>query len=50
MVTEEGLTYEKSALEDHFKTNGFIEPISRKKLNSQPYSNVALKIAIEDFL
>jgi STIP1 homology and U-box containing protein 1 len=50
VTTEEGLTYEKSAIEDHFKTNGFTEPISRAKMNTKPYPNQALKNAVLDFL
>lgn len=45
-TTEDGLSYEKSALDDHFKKIGFIEPITRKKLTTQPYPNVALKNAV----
>jgi len=30
VTTEEGHTYERSALDDHIKTNGLTDPISRK--------------------
>jgi hypothetical protein len=44
VCTEAGFSYERSALEDHFKTTGqLIEPISRKPISGKVYSNVALK-------
>ena len=50
VTTDAGFTYERSALEDHLRTNGPVEPISRKKFNGPLYPNISLKLAIEDFL
>lgn len=50
VTTEEGMTYEKSAIEDHFQTNGYTEPISRQPLKGKVYPNVSLKNAIQAFL
>lgn len=30
-VTEHGLAYEKSALDQHFKVNGYWDPITREE-------------------
>lgn len=50
VITEEGFTYEKSAIEDHFKTNGFIDPITRSTVSGKLYSNRALKLAVDYFM
>lgn len=48
--TEAGFTYERTAIEDHLRTNGNIEPITRKAFTGALYSNIALKAGIEAFL
>lgn len=50
VTTEAGFTYEMSALEDHIKTNGFVEPITRQYFDGKYFHNLALKLAIEHFL
>ena len=50
VVSEEGFTYERKVLEEHYKLKGPIEPITRKKVEGKCYPNHALKQAIDDFL
>ena len=48
MTTEAGFTYERDAIEDHVRTNGAMEPLSRKAFNAKLlYPNMSLKRAIE---
>ncbi len=35
VITPCGLTYDKSALDTHMKTNGFYDPITKKKITKE---------------
>jgi U-box domain len=50
VVSEAGFTYERKALEEHYKLKGPIEPINRKQCKGYIITNQALKITIEEFL
>jgi|JI6StandDraft_1071083.scaffolds.fasta_scaffold132410_2 STIP1 family protein 1 len=49
-VSEDGFTYEKKVLEEHFRLKGPIEPITRRKVEGRVFPNHALKQATEEFL
>ncbi|EGR28168.1 u-box domain protein [Ichthyophthirius multifiliis] len=50
VTTEVGHTYEKSVLDEHFKKNGFVDPITRQKINKNLYPNLSIKQGIQEFL
>ena len=50
VISEEGFTYERKVLEEHYKLKGAVEPITRKEVSGKVYPNHALKQAIEVFL
>lgn len=50
VVSEEGFTYERKVLDEHYRLKGPIEPITRNKVEGKCFPNHALKIAIEEFL
>ncbi|CAO3693334.1 hypothetical protein G6F70_007219 [Rhizopus microsporus] len=51
VFTPDGITYERQSLLDHFKRNGYFDPITRKACKeSDLVPNLSLREAIEDFL
>ncbi|KAL9554469.1 hypothetical protein MBANPS3_002799 [Mucor bainieri] len=51
VFTPDGITYERQSLLDHFKRNGYFDPISRRPCTEkQLVPNLSLREAIEDFL
>ena len=50
VLSEEGFSYERQILEEHYKLKGPIEPITRKNVKGKIIPNHALKQAIETFL
>ena len=51
VLIESGNTYERSMIEQHFKTNGYFDPVSRQNVNPDfIYPNRNLKKASEDFV
>ena len=51
IITPSGITYERKAIQEHFKKNGHIDPISRSPLNLKDlYPNLAIRDAIQEFL
>ncbi|KAI9273717.1 hypothetical protein BY458DRAFT_508018 [Sporodiniella umbellata] len=51
VFTPDGITYERQSLLDHFKRNGYFDPITRKACDeSSLVRNLSLREAIEDFL
>lgn len=50
VTTIAGFSYEKSAIEDHIRVNGFVQPISRVVIPQNLYPNLGLKAAIKHFL
>jgi len=44
-------TYEKGMIQQHFKTNGYFDPVTRQNVNPDfLYPNRGLKKASEDFV
>mmetsp|Transcript_33256 Transcript_33256/g.30198 ORF Transcript_33256/g.30198 Transcript_33256/m.30198 type:complete len:92 (-) Transcript_33256:136-411(-) len=51
VTTQAGLTYEKSALDDHLNRNGNTDPVTREPINPEAVvPNHNLKQAIDVFL
>lgn len=50
VLSEEGFTYEKKVLEEHYRLKGTVEPITRRKVEGTLFPNHAIKQATEDFL
>ncbi|EGR27767.1 u-box domain protein [Ichthyophthirius multifiliis] len=50
VITECGQTYEKVVLDEHFKKNGYIDPITRKQISQKVYTNLSVKQGIQEFL
>ncbi|KAG1055039.1 hypothetical protein G6F43_002979 [Rhizopus delemar] len=51
VFTPDGITYERQSLLDHFKRNGYFDPITRKPCKEDNLvPNLSLREAIEDFL
>ncbi|KAG1472270.1 hypothetical protein G6F56_001636 [Rhizopus delemar] len=51
VFTPDGITYERQSVLDHFKRNGYFDPITRKACNeTHLVPNLSLREAIEDFL
>ncbi len=50
VISEAGFSYERQALEEHYKQKGPIEPINRQQCKGFIFPNHALKITIEEFL
>ncbi|EGR28660.1 u-box domain protein [Ichthyophthirius multifiliis] len=49
-TTESGHTYEKEAIEDHIKRDGYIDPVNRQPIKQPIYPNQSIKQAVQDFL
>ena len=45
-----GFTYEKEAIEAHFKANGQNDPMTREEVNYKMFPNKAIKTAVDDYL
>jgi STIP1 family protein 1 len=51
VITPNGITYERRAILEHFKKNGWIDPVARTPLHPKDLiSNLALREGIEEFL
>ena len=50
VTTEVGHTYEREVVEDHFKRNGCIDPVTRHSVEQYLYPNLGIKQAVEGFL
>lgn len=51
VITPCGLTYERKCIEEHLRSNGHFDPVSRKPLGPhQLVPNLAMKAAVEAFL
>ena len=50
MISEAGLTYERQALEEHYRLKVPIEPITRKECKGLIIPNQACKLGVETFL
>lgn len=51
VVTPNGISYERHWIEKHIRSNGPIDPVTRKQLTIEMLRpNVALRAAIDDFL
>ena len=46
VLSEEGFSYERTVLEEHYNLKGPVEPITRKDVKGKIYPNHALKQAI----
>lgn len=50
VVLSSGNTYERAAIEKHFKMNGKLDPMTREEITTEPVPNRYLKEAVEHFL
>lgn len=49
-MTNTGIAYERSAIEEHIAKNGKTDPCSRKPISGTLYPCIPVRHAIEDFL
>lgn len=51
VITPNGISYERKAIMEHFKKNGWTDPISRESLDPKSlYPNIGLRDAVKEFL
>ena len=49
VVISDGHTFERTAIEESFRINGLISPMTRNRVNQQLISNIALRKRIQDW-